>query len=117
VGHGPLRVQRPAARTRSGRPGEEYSGRSRRWRCPWRGGIGGATAAFPLLSEPRTAERIAPPLVLVLVASVGKAEVLAALTADDRGLSEHRLADPNRAQAFAFGLDVVRRLGSAHRPA
>jgi hypothetical protein len=40
--------------------GEEDSGRSRRWRCPWRGGIGGATAAYPLLSEPRTTERIAP---------------------------------------------------------
>jgi hypothetical protein len=52
VGHGRSGFQRPAAGTRSGGPGEEYSGRSRRWRCPWRGGIGGATAAYPLLSEP-----------------------------------------------------------------
>src|ERR1700712_3598309 len=38
--------------TRTGGPGEEYSGRSRRWRCPWRGGLGGGPAAYPLLSEP-----------------------------------------------------------------
>jgi len=43
----PGRTQGPAARTRSGDSGEEYNGRSRRWRCPWRGGIGGATAYFP----------------------------------------------------------------------
>jgi hypothetical protein len=29
-------------------------------------------------------------------------------------LSEHCLADPDYAWAFAFGFDVVRRLGSAH---
>jgi hypothetical protein len=51
VGHGRSGFQRPAAGTRSGGPGQEYSGRSRRWRCPWRGGIGGATAAYPLLSD------------------------------------------------------------------
>ena len=51
VGHGRSGFQRPAAGTRSGGPGEEYSGRSRRWRCPWRGGIGGATAAYLLLSD------------------------------------------------------------------
>jgi hypothetical protein len=42
----PGRIQRPAARTRSGGSGEAYNGRSRRWRCPC-GGIGGATAYPP----------------------------------------------------------------------
>lgn len=41
------RIQRPAARTRSGGSGDEHSGRSRRWRRPWRGSIGAATAYPP----------------------------------------------------------------------
>jgi hypothetical protein len=47
VGCGPT-VQQPAAETRSGGSGDEYSGRrSRWWRRPWVGGIGGATAYRP----------------------------------------------------------------------
>jgi hypothetical protein len=47
VGCGPT-VQQPAAGTRSGGSGDEYSGRrSRWWRRPWVGGIGGATAYRP----------------------------------------------------------------------
>ena len=47
VGHGPT-VQQPAAETRSGGSGDEYSGRrSRWWRRPWVGGIGGATTYPP----------------------------------------------------------------------
>ena len=42
----PDRIQRPAAATRNGGSGE-CSGRSRRWRRPWMGGIGGATAYLP----------------------------------------------------------------------
>jgi hypothetical protein len=43
VGHGPT-VEQPAAETRSGGSGEKYNGRrSRWWRRPWVGGIGGAT--------------------------------------------------------------------------
>jgi DNA-directed RNA polymerase specialized sigma24 family protein len=53
----PGRTQRPAATTRSGGSGEEYNGRSRRLYCPWRGGIGGATA-YPPPGEPVPA---APP--------------------------------------------------------
>jgi hypothetical protein len=48
VGHGST-VQQPAAGTRSGGSGDEYSGRrSRRWRRPWVGGIGGAIAYLPV---------------------------------------------------------------------
>jgi hypothetical protein len=47
VGHGPT-VQQPAAETRSGGSGEKDNGRrSRWWRCPWVGGIGGATTYCP----------------------------------------------------------------------
>jgi hypothetical protein len=54
VGHGRT-VQPPAAGTRREGSGNEDSGRRfRRWRHPWVGGIGGATADLP---APRAAAR------------------------------------------------------------
>lgn len=44
----PGRIQRPAAGTRSGGSGEEYSGRSRRWHHPWRGASVAPPPTFPL---------------------------------------------------------------------
>jgi hypothetical protein len=48
----PGRIQRPAARTRSGGSGEEYSGRSRRWHHPRRGA---SVAPPPIFSLRRRA--------------------------------------------------------------
>jgi hypothetical protein len=87
VGCGPT-VQQPAAGPRSGGTGDDHNGRrSRWWRHPWVGGIGGATTYHP---ASRTGAR----------ADIVPAR---AITAPPVGLAQHQARSEPQPAATAYG--------------
>ena len=85
-------VQQPAAGPRSGGTGDEHNGRrSRWWRRPWVGGIGGATTYYPAYyPASRTGAR----------ADIVTAR---AITAPPVGLAQHQALSEPQPAATAHG--------------